>query len=170
MMYQLMYDEVNEKLIQINPSGESTIITEDFPSKPEVSPDKKKAIYISPLEWERSGSLYMYDMESGYIKEVICPDKDGNIPKYAVWLNKKTIALIKGYGDGTVGIGGNVFIYDIEKQQLTQITHFSSRIQITKLLVKGKLLILRGIRYTDDNFSAFKEYEEVLLIDEILMK
>lgn len=168
MMYQLIYDEVKEVIYQIDTEGNKTLIADDFPSIPEFSPDKTKAIYISPLEWECPGSLYLFNLETGYITELVSPDKDLNIPKYAKWINNKNFALIIGLGMGTVAVGGNLFTYDIDKNQLKQITHHSSHIQITKIEIEDNLLHLNGIEYTDEILNEYKEYKEKIRIEEIL--
>lgn len=167
-MYQLKYDESNEVLIQIDPAGNKNVIAENFPSRPEFSPNNKKAIYISPLEWECPGSLYLYNLENGYITELVSPDENQNIPKYAIWIDDNTIALIIGFGWGTVSIGGNVFTYNIHSNELKPITHYPSEIQITKLMLNNEVLDLKGIKYIDDNFNEFDEFKNQIFLKEIL--
>lgn len=167
-MYKLFYDEVKEVLYQIDPEGKKTIIADEFPSIPEFSPDNTKAIYISPLEWECPGSLYLFNLETGYITELVAPDKDLYIPKYAKWVDNATIAVIIGFGWGTVSVGGNLFTYNIDKNHLKQITHYSGHVQITKIDMEDKLLYLQGIEYTDENFNEFKEFKEKVQMREIL--
>lgn len=167
-MYQLIYDETKEALVQINPSGQKTVIADNFPSRPEYSPDKTKAIYISPLEWECPGSLYLFNLESGCINELVSTDDNLNTPKYAIWIDDKTIALIIGFGWGTSSIGGNVFTYNIDNKDLNQITHFSEKIQITKLDLNGESIELYGIKFIDDDYIEFKEYEDTISLNEVL--
>jgi hypothetical protein len=166
-MYQLFYDEVKEVLYQIDPEGKKTILADDFPSIPEFSPDNTKAIYISPLEWECPGSLYLYNLETGYITELVAPDDELNIPKYAKWIDNTNIALIIGYGWGTISVGGNLFTYNLDNNQLRQITHHSGEIQITKIEIAENSLNLKGIEFTDENYIEFKEYNEKVLFEEL---
>jgi hypothetical protein len=168
-MYQLKYVDDNQVIIQVDPTGKEVVIADDFPSRPEYSPDKKKAIYISPLEWECPGSLYLYNLENGYITELIPPNfKNQNIPKYAIWLNSETIATIIGFGDGTVSVGGNVYIYNINYSEIKQITNYPGEIQITKLTLKDDILELTGIQYIDDNFNNFKDFKEKISLNQFL--
>lgn len=159
-MYQLKYDIEKQTLLQVNPSGEKVIINDNYPSPPEYSVDEKKAIYISPLEWECPGSLYLYNLENGHITELVKPDDRDYIPKYAIWINNETIAVIIGFGSGTVSVGGNVYIYDLRNDQLKQITHYTNEIQITKINIIDGALELDGIQYTDDNLNVFKEFKD----------
>ncbi|MGG0773814.1 MULTISPECIES: DUF4652 domain-containing protein [Bacillus] len=166
-MYRLFYDETKQHLYQIDPDGRETVIADSSPSMPVYSPDKSKAIYISPLEWECPGSLYLFNLESGDITELISPDDNQNIPKYAIWLSNTTVAYIFGYGLGTVAVGGNVFIINIENKKVKPITKYSGEIQITKLEVTESSLNLFGIRYTDDNYIKFDEFQESVSLEEI---
>jgi hypothetical protein len=157
-MYQLIYDETKEKIYQIDPTGKQSTLTEDFPSKPEFSSTNKKAIYISPLEWEVPGSLYLYNLENGYITELISPDQYENVPKYAIWIDDNKIAVIIGYGAGTVAVGGNVYIYYLEERKLQQVTNYTPETQITKISKNDNQLELFGIKYVDNLMDKFEEY------------
>jgi hypothetical protein len=166
-MYKLYYDETKEEIYQIDPEGKKVVIADNFPSKPKYSPDKNKAIYISPLEWECPGSLYLYNLRDGYITELVSPDENQNIPKYAIWLDDKTVALIIGFGWGTVSVGGNIYTINIDERELKQITNYPSEIQITKLELHSDLIELTGIRYIDENFSEFEKFKDNLSVSEI---
>ncbi|KON88873.1 hypothetical protein AF332_20100 [Sporosarcina globispora] len=166
-MYKLFYDDTKEEIYQIDPEGKKTVLADSFPSKPEYSPDKRKAIYISPLEWECPGSLYLYDLENGHISELVTPDENQNIPKYAIWLDNKTIALIIGFGAGTTQIGGNVYTINTNEIELKQVTNYSREIQITKLELKHNSLELMGIKYNDDTFNEFVAFNDKIPLDKI---
>ncbi|WP_243355865.1 DUF4652 domain-containing protein [Bacillus litorisediminis] len=167
-MYQLKYDENTEIIIQIDPTGKETIIAKGYSSKPEYSPDMKKALYISPLAWEQPGSLYLYNLENGEITELVSLVDNKNTPKYAIWINNEIIAVIIGFLWGTVAIGGNVYTYNINNHVLKQITHYPSEIQITLLNIKNESLELNGIKYLDETVNQFKEFQEIIPLNEIL--
>lgn len=167
-MYQLLFDEENEAILQIGPTGTQTVINDDFPSRPEFSPDGKKALFISPLEWEVPGSLYLYDLENGHITELVKPDKYDYIPKYAVWISSEVISLVIGFGSGTVSVGGNVFTYNIINHQINKISHYPDQVQVTKLTLNDSLLELNGIKYTDDNFNIFTDFHDTISINEYI--
>jgi len=168
-MYQLIYDELKNEIIQIDPNGKSTTIANDYPSEPVFSPNEQKAIYISPLEWECPGSLYLYNLENGYIEEIISPTAEvmSDIPKYAIWLDDNNIGVIIGFSMGTVAVGGNVFIYNIENKSLQQVTNYPSEIQVTQIIKHEDYLELQGIQYTDSILNNFKEFHEKLSLSKI---
>jgi hypothetical protein len=167
-MYKLYYDDTKEVLYQIDPEGKKTTLADTFPSKPQYSPDNTKALYISPLEWECPGSLYLFNLETGYISELVSPDENQNIPKYALWVDSETIALIIGFGWGTVSVGGNLFTFNITTNELKQVTHHSGHVQLTKIEIDQASVKLHGIKYIDDTFNEFKEYDENILIEDVL--
>lgn len=164
-MFELKYDEINNEIVQIDPNGKSKVIADNFPSMPISSPDNKKAIFINPLEWEELGSLYLYNFENGSLSEIIQPDENQNIPKYADWIDADNIAVIIGFGMGTIAVGGNVYVYNIPNSSLEQITFYQSEIQITKLRVQNDIIKLTGIKYIDDNLNEFKDFEDTISIN-----
>lgn len=166
-MYELLFDETEENIYQIDPAGKKTIIADESPSRPIYSPDKKKAVYISPLEWECPGSLYLFNLENGYETELVSPDEQQYIPKYALWLDNSTIVYIFGYSMGTVNVGGNVYSIDISEREVKQLTNFSGEIQITKLELTDDFLELKGIKYTDKDFNEFVEFQDKISLSDI---
>ncbi|CEG26023.1 DUF4652 domain-containing protein [Bacillus sp. B-jedd] len=167
-MYKLIFDENRNEIIQVDSKGKETVITDNSPSIPEYSPDEKFAAYISPLEWEEWGSLYLYNLETGYITELVKPDERGNIPKFITWLSNAKLAVIIGFGDGTVQVGGNVYTFDITENSLIQISNYPDSIQITRLTLDGAFLDLEGIQYVDEAYSEYQKFKDKILLDEIL--
>lgn len=85
-----------------------------------------------------------------------------------IWLNNKTIAVIIGFGYGTVSIGGNVFTYNIESNEQKQITDYLSEIQITKIELIDNKLILKGIKYVDDTLNEFESFKTEMLVSDLI--
>lgn len=160
-MYNLEYNYDERTIYVINENQAKKILDDNFPSEPKISPNGKKAIFISPLEWECLGSLYLFDLTTGEKKELIEPDENSNIPKEAIWLDDKRIAVIIGYGYGTVAIGGDIFIYNIESGDMYSVTQYEKfKKQVTELKVKGDTLVFKGIEYVDDIMNEFKQFED----------
>lgn len=160
-MYKLKYYKEKKKVILVDKYVKTKFITDNHPSEPKLSPNKEKAIFISPLEWEMLGSLYLVNLENGGITELISPDQNQNIPKYSEWIDNENFAVVIGYGMGTVEVGGNAFIYNILNKELKQITFYKSEIQLTNLKFEKDVLVVSGIKYTDDNYNnsvSFKDY------------
>lgn len=163
-LFEIKYDEVKESIIEISPNGETKIISDEFPSRPVMSPDNLYSSYIAPLEWEAPGNLYVYDLRKGENKTCIRPDEYGNIPKYVQWLNNETLLVLIGFAHGTVSIGGNLFKYNIVFDELTQITDYPGEIQITKIKLTDEFVILSGIKYIDETLNEFENFEEKINI------
>lgn len=167
-MYKLFYDEKTESITEISPKGIKRTIADEFPSEPIFSPNNKKAIYISPLEWECPGSLYLYNLENGEIQELVSQNStEQTHPKYAIWIDDNTIAIIIGFSYGTVSIGGNVFVLTLNNNVLKQITDYPGKIQITKVHKKNNILNLTGIEYIDEELNEYKEFEDSISLNEI---
>ncbi|MBZ6485053.1 DUF4652 domain-containing protein [Priestia aryabhattai] len=163
---KLEYD-YDEQIIYIEKTdGTKEILEDNFPSEPIISPDETRAVYITPLEWETLGSLYLFDLLSGEKTLLIGPDESSNIPKGVKWIDNHTLAVIIGFGHGTIAIGGNVFTYNIETREVIRVTDYDSSIQITRINIdQGKKKAhLEGIRYVDKNLSEFEKFfQEVQL-------
>lgn len=157
-MICLKYD-YDEKVIYYSlENGKTTVVARDFPSEPQFSPDNKFAAYISPLEWEELGSLYLFDLESGEVKLLVGPDENNYIPKDVVWVNSRAVAVIIGFGHGTISVGGNVFLVPIDQGPMKQITFYEPEIQLTKLIIDGDTLRANGISYIDNDLNIFVEF------------
>ncbi|MFX3622609.1 MAG: DUF4652 domain-containing protein [Ectobacillus sp.] len=160
-MYKLEYD-YDDRVIYKVIDGQKEKMDLEYPSEPVLAPDGKKYVFIDPLEWECLGSLYLFDNMAGEIKTLIKPE-ESYIPKYVKWLDERTLAVIIGFGYGTVAIGGNIYSFDVETKEKKPITHFDSRIQITSLeVIDSNTLKYTGIKYVDDIMSEFIAIEETI--------
>lgn len=133
-----------------------------------LSPDKSKIVYISPNEWETIGKVIVYKIHEREKIVVINPDNDENIPKNVIWINDDTLGIIMGYGQGTVAVGGDVYIYKLNSGTQTKLTNYPDEVQITDMKngENGKL-VLTGIKYTDPNFVDFEDFKDMVKIDDI---
>lgn len=161
-MLKIEYDNDNQVIYLIKKNGIKEILENDFPSEPVISPDGSKAAYISPLEWECIGNLYMLDLNTGEKKTLLAPEDDLSVPKEVIWIDKENLAVILGFGMGTVAIGGNVFIYNIISNSLTEITRHDSHIQIVNMNLNNDRLYLEGIKYIDEEYVEFEKFEEFI--------
>jgi Tol biopolymer transport system component len=157
-MLKLRFDGDNRIINLIEPNGDTKSLPFEFTSEPRISPDNQKVIFISPLEWETKGNLYLLDLTTGNIGEIISYS-DQNTPKDAVWLNDQYIAVIIGYVYGTVAVGGDIYIYNVNCQKLSRLTYGTPSVQITTLEVRNGILCYEGIKYTDEQKIKFEPYK-----------
>ena len=161
-MYKLEYNFDERTIYKVYDTGEKEATAFEFPSEPVVSPNGKHTVFIDPLEWETLGELYIFDNTIGGFETLINPENDLT-PKYVKWVDDNTLAVIIGFGYGTVQIGGNLYTYNIKTKEKKQITDFERHIQITSFdVLEGNQLKCKGIKYTDDLLNQFIEFEEVI--------
>lgn len=119
-----------------------------IPSEPILNKDKTKIIYLAPFDFETFSDLYVYDIRNKQrecllsaekIKES-CNDQTYKI-KQVLWLNKDEIAMIIGYGYGTVSEGGSVYKYYIGKDSLEKIYQVNENEEIIKIELYNDNLI-----------------------------
>ncbi|WP_432662063.1 DUF4652 domain-containing protein [Wukongibacter baidiensis] len=125
-------------------------------SIPDISPNKRRIAYITPYEWEAIGELYIYDMDieeedpKKSIKVIKREDiGDQNTVKVAKWLDDRYILTVVGFGYGTVTLGGDLYLYDIENKTLDLILEAGS---FDKTLPKERLEIV-DFNIIDDDIS-----------------
>src|SRR4051812_22371050 len=102
----------------------------------------------------------MFNLEDGYIAELISPDDKENIPKYAIWLDDNNIAVVIGFGSGIISVGGNVYTYNLQDGKLNSLTTYSNEVQITKISKVDNQLLLTGIKYIDEELFKFEEFKD----------
>lgn len=153
----LNYDH-SKNLIYLEENSEQKVICDNYPSRPVFSPNEFLAAYISPFEWEKKGKVYLINFNTLEHKEIYVPSDDKLNPKKIIWIDNIHLAMILGHTYGTIGTGGNIFIFNIENNVLNQLTHFSEEIQITDVKINSNILYISGNKYTDKNFMNKEEF------------
>lgn len=161
---ELKYN-VHKKIIYAKTSDTGNVILEEnLPSQPILSPNNERAVYIAPYGWELIGKVYLLNLNN-LKKEVIYEPKDNNItPKDLTWIDNRRIAMILGYPYGTISVGGNIYIYDINTKTMKLFHEFSDFIQITNIEYLNNQLLLKGKKYIDNNYLESKVYQTKLKI------
>lgn len=141
------------------PDGTTEVISTDSPSKPLKSPDGKKAVYISPVEWEALGDLYIVNLEDGSKDILVARTEDQYTPKNVIWENDENVLVIIGYGMGTVSWGGDIYRVNIETKEKTPVLEHDKYLSLTNMYIKDGNLYYSGIKYIDDDYNDFVEYK-----------
>ncbi|WP_416828799.1 DUF4652 domain-containing protein [Ectobacillus polymachus] len=166
-MLTLRYENSTGFIYVVNANGVEQLLENRFSSEPNISSNGKRAIYVTPLEWEDSSHLILFDLELGIREEINLEiDVLNDMVKDAVWLDHSNLALIIGGIYGTIAIGGNIYRYNLDKKTLEPMTHYAdNRKQVIKLQVKDQLLIFDAIEYVDPNMERFiRKQEEMPLV------
>lgn len=162
---ELRYN-AQKRIVYIEAENKNAILEENFPSKPILSPDNKKAIYISPYEWELIGDIYVVHLDT-YEKEKIYESNNKDLtPKDITWINDNEIGIILGYPYGTVATGGDIYRYNIKEKELHLLYEFHDEIQITDIDYENCHLVLEGKKYIDSNYLETQPYLEKIRIED----
>ncbi|MEC3543931.1 DUF4652 domain-containing protein, partial [Bacillus thuringiensis] len=134
-MYKLYYDDSAGIITVENEHGVRKILADSFSSEPKFSPDGTKAVYITPLEWEVSSDLYLFDLQTGnQIKIDLCINTEREKAKDVEWVNDSNLIIIIGLLHGTVSVGGDIYRYILDDKNLVKIFDgHSQRKQAIKL-------------------------------------
>ena len=163
-MYRLRYDEATGFIYVKKEEGTEVLMEERFSSNPAISPDGRRAAYITPLEWESESSLYVYNLETGAKREVdLDIDRAKEKVKGVEWLDDQRLVLIIGGIYGTVDAGGNIYQFDLEKESLVPVKKYQDgRTQAVKLHVLNEALLVDTMEDTDQSMSGFVRKQEEL--------
>jgi len=124
------YNETDKKIIYKNlDSKEYYYIAKPtdndlfhFNSKPEISPDGKNMVYVSPFDFELDGDLYIYDFDKQENKLLVDVFKEKALTvKDLEWFDNDTLYLIIGTSTGTVSKGGSLYKYVISTNDLSLV-------------------------------------------------
>lgn len=126
---------------------------DDNPSKPVISPDKKRAAYITPYEFEVIGEVHIYDSANSVVENAVkiadIP-KEHN-PKKLFWLNDRYLLIIMGYAYGTTSVGGDLYVYDTSGKSLSLlITETEDKRQIKDVKAENENIIIEIAAYNDE--------------------
>ncbi|MDT8861873.1 DUF4652 domain-containing protein [Alkalihalobacillus sp. MEB130] len=164
----IRFNSKTEQVELVYPNGKTEVLADHSPTKPQKSPDNKKAVYISPLEWEARGSLYLVDLKSGEQDVLVTPEGDF-IPKNVIWQDDSRILVIIGYGHGTVSVGGNIYSVNIKTKEKVQITQYDGHIQILDLeIIENDVLNYRGIKYKDEELNESEVYSNNISLNSLM--
>ncbi|WP_052144898.1 DUF4652 domain-containing protein [Halalkalibacter okhensis] len=163
----IQFNSKTEQVEIVYPNGKTEVLAEDSPTEPKKSPDNKKAVYISPFEWEERGSLYLVDLKNGDQNVLVAPKRDYT-PKNVIWQDDSRVLVIIGYGYGTVLVGGNIFSVNIETKEKVQITQYDGHIQILDLEIENGVLHYSGIKYKDEELNESEVYSNNISLDSLM--
>ncbi|OEF99902.1 hypothetical protein BHF71_07260 [Vulcanibacillus modesticaldus] len=170
-LYYGYYETSYGKYIVIKRNSDIKVISKGFPSRPKVSPNGKMVAFIDDLDFEMIGNLFIYDTVSkNKIKLTNYNYKQENTVKALEWLDDDHILLIIGFGYGTITRGGDLYIYDLNKEELEKILDAGERREIVDVKVKEADLKLTIVVWTDDNYTEYEYIEKMVPIKELIKK
>ncbi|QUH27448.1 DUF4652 domain-containing protein [Vallitalea guaymasensis] len=147
----LVYGE--SKTIYIKEDNEYIEVGKTLCSYPKIAPNESSIVFVTG-EPDYPGELYLYNLKDHEKTMLLGNDEGSNTPKDVEWLDNKRLLVIRGFGHGTVRLGGEICIYNIETKE------------VTPLLLPDELSEYRSVNKKDDTY----EIEYATWEDETLNK
>lgn len=156
--YVIYYnDSTDLSITKTDGENQQTVFTDDFCSTPVVSPNKGKAVFLYPYDFELLSDIMLFDAATGTVTTLPEPDDLAlqHTPMRLTWLNDEVMLVIVGYGYGTITRGGDVYYYDLKAGANAKILD-ATDIEIVQVTVvdnwgpeqeKGLLLDFTGPEY-----------------------
>jgi hypothetical protein len=119
--------------------------------------------YITPLEWEELGDVFIYNIQNETNIPVIKAEylEPEYTPKKVEWLDNRLLLVVIGYAYGTVTVGGNLYLYDTIEQQLLQVTHNPSNQEIKDFKIGPNSVTMYFVHFNDKGHQIKQSQETV---------
>ncbi|HOJ12649.1 MAG TPA: DUF4652 domain-containing protein [Clostridiales bacterium] len=159
----------NTEIIIENEKKE-TVLNDNSPSYPIVQQDRKNIAYISPLEWEQIGQIYVYDPEKNTNNAVLGKDDIPKqyTPKKVYWLNEKYLLAVIGFAYGTVDVGGDVYVIDIDTGNYDIYLKADENQQINDIYTVADKIVFLTVEFNEQEKKYIYGDEIIIKHDELL--
>lgn len=162
----------NKLSIVVKSEEGKSIISNNLPSKPVVSPYSARVAYIEPWSWEEFGEVVVYNPLSKTKEVFIKKEDDGSqwSPKEIMWLDDRFMFVIIGPRYGTVSQGGKVHLLDTLTNAIYPFRENEERQEVSSITSNMKEVIMEVVFHNEDStdferkeefFSWAEIYEEV---------
>lgn len=154
----------NENSILVKTGNIDKVLCNEYCSEPSINNNEDKLVYISPMEWEERAKLMIYDIQDNILKEIeINEIPDQYTIKKVTWLDEKKLIMIVGFANGTVTVGGDIFIYDIDSKEYNNIYKSLDREEVKNFDLKGDMLEIEVVTF-DEDFNRYSTRKESIKI------
>ena len=140
----------------------------EYRSKIVLSPDGCYGAYISPLEWEAVGNLFVKNIKTGEVNKLThYRENRSNTPKAVVWLNDTLLLVIEGYTWGTVTVGGSLYVVNSRTGKFYSVLKPPIHQEVAEVSTHKNSIVLK-IATWSENYMDYKLSTKVLQVDSIL--
>lgn len=154
----------NENSILVRIGNNNKVLCNEYCSEPSINNNEDKLVYISPIEWEEIAKLMIYDIQDNTLKEIeISEIPDQYTIKKVTWLDEKRLIMIVGFANGTVTVGGDIFIYDIDSKEYNNIYKSLEREEVKNFYLKDDMLEMEVVTF-DEDFNGYSTRKENIKI------
>jgi len=170
---EIFYREEEEGgyALSLDIGGERRLLEDDTPSPPSLSPTGRYLAYIAPAEWERVGTLYLYDYVSDGVRTLVEGDDlpDQYTPKELWWLEDDILLFTGGFAYGTVSVGGSLYGVDTAEGKIKTVFPEEERREVKDIEIereRGEIELY--IAVFDQDYIDYEVEKEIIEIDEVL--
>ncbi|GMQ56877.1 hypothetical protein AN1V17_12710 [Vallitalea sediminicola] len=160
----LVYGE--SKTIYIKVDNEYIEVCKTLCSYPKIAPNESAMAFVTG-EPDYPGELYLYNLKNNEKTMLLGNDEGSNTPKDVEWLDNKRLLVIKGYGHGTVRLGGEICIYDIDKKEVTPLLMPDELSEYRSIIKKDDSFEIEQATWEDDTFNKTNSKIIIYKISEI---
>ncbi|MBF8436423.1 DUF4652 domain-containing protein [Halanaerobiaceae bacterium Z-7014] len=156
-----MIDYEEDSFLRLERETGVETLSEEMPSEPIISPAGNKLAFIAPFQWETVGSIYIYDYESNSLNELLSADQieAQNSPKGIWWYNDDYLLAIIGYAYGTVSVGGDLFLVEIETGNPRRVIGLTEYQEVKSISLDDQYIYLEIAEF-DENFNEYQIIED----------
>lgn len=152
------------------PEGHWQLLSLGMPSRPVISPDKRQVAWIDNVGFEVIGRPWVYSVESLSMDQVMplayaLEPQDAHAAKQVMWQDNDHLAMVWGYGYGTVTQGGDVYRVQIPSLRSQRLYQSNDTAPEEAVSIKGTRdggIEARLVRWVDDNFLSYFYYNKKL--------
>gem|GEM_PF-4119432 len=121
-------------------------------SEPVLSPDKKKAAYIDPVEFELIGDILVIDQDTGRVAKMTLDQKalPQYSPKKVSWYDNTHLLAVVGFAYGTVTIGGDLYLIDVANGGSQLLYKGGDNEEVTDARVRGDKISLQIAKFNQN--------------------
>lgn len=149
----VIYPENEPPYIRIIDGEEIITISDldDYPSRPQLSPDRAALAYISPYEFEMQGYVWLLEATDREARRIVLPnqlDGDEQSVRRLLWLDDDHLLILSGYTWGTLPDNRNLFTYTLSTDEIREVYQTDDQESILEMSLDGDEVIL-GIDQND---------------------
>ncbi|MFN2362791.1 MAG: DUF4652 domain-containing protein [Halarsenatibacteraceae bacterium] len=154
-----MIEYQEESYLRLSRESGVEVLSEEMPSEPIISPDGDKLAFIDPFQWETVGSIFLYDYQANSLTELLKADQveEQATPKGIWWYNDDYLLAIIGYAYGTVSVGGDLYLVDVETGNPRRVLGLNEYQEVKDISLDDQYIYLEIAEFDE----AYNDYEVI---------
>lgn len=126
-------------------------------------PNQARAAMIDIIDLEVIGNLFLYDHSDGTTTQLTNLDYSSQQTiKKVIWFNNNRLMFIKGFNGGTITMGGDLYLYDLETNQEFLVVTASDNSEIVDVEIINQDVLITEVTWTDANYMNY-EFTQIIM-------